>query len=300
MSDEYQDPQTTLRIHSLHVYPVKSCAGLSLTDALVIETGLEFDRTWMVVDAQGSFVTQRQLPRMALVQVELNTFEMVLRAPGMPALHVALDTVEKPTRVHIWKDTVPAYDLGELCAQWFSDFLGQPLRLVRHNAAHKRLSDPAWTGPLPAENAFSDGFPLLVTSVAALDDLNELLEAAGQAPVTMERFRPNIVLDDLEAHGEDFLDEIHFDTPVGPVRLKLVKPCPRCTIPDVDPATGETSPAVGDALRSYRADERLAGKITFGMNAIILDGADRPLQVGMEGRATYAFDDIAGLDAGEP
>ena len=284
------DGEVRVGLNALHVYPVKSCAGVALDDSLLIETGLEFDRTWMVVDARGEFVTQRQLPRMVLVRPQLKTFEMVLRAPGMLALHVALDTVEKPLRVRVWDDEVAAFDMGDLCAQWFSDFLGRPLRLVRFDPAQQRLSAPRWTGAIEAENTFTDGFPILVASTAGLDELNRRLFAQGQAAVTMARFRPNLVLDGLAAHGEDALDEILFDTPDGPVRLKLVKPCSRCPIPDVDPISAETGHAVGDTLAGYRADARLGGQITFGMNAVIVEGIERALRVGMTGTAAIRFD----------
>ncbi|HKW82499.1 MAG TPA: MOSC N-terminal beta barrel domain-containing protein [Burkholderiaceae bacterium] len=279
-----------VRLHSLHVYPIKSCAGIRLDEALLIETGLEFDRAWMVVDLQGRFVTQRELPRMALIRPTLRQSDMVLRAPGMLALHVQLDAVEAPTRATVWDDEVAAYDMGDLCAQWFSDFLGRPLRLVRFDPEQKRLSDKRWSGAIDAENAFADGFALLVASTAGLAELNQRLAAAGHDAVTMERFRPNIVLDGLEAHGEDALDEIEFDSDDGVVRLKLVKPCGRCSIPDVNPATGETGHAVGDTLASYRADARLEGALTFGMNAVIVEGVERALRAGMPGRATFRFD----------
>ncbi len=280
----------TVSVASLHVYPIKSCGGVTLTESMVIETGLEFDRAWMVVDAAGRFVTQRELPRLVLIQPMLKSAEMVLRAPGMLALHVALDRVETPTRVTVWNDEVAAYDMGDLCAQWFSDFLGQPLRLARFDPEQKRLSDHRWTGSLDAENAFADGFPILVASSAGLAEFNRRLIAQDQAAVTMARFRPNLVLDGLDAHGEDALDEITFATPDGPVRLKLVKPCARCPIPDVDPATGERGHAVGDVLASYRVDSRMDGALTFGMNAVIVEGIERVLRVGLSGEATYAFD----------
>src|SRR5438045_3522122 len=92
-----------VRLAALNVYPVKSCAGVSLDESLLVETGLEFDRTWMVVDAQGRFVTQRELPRMALIVPTLKTCDMVLRAPGMLAMHLALDAVDAPCRVRVWK-----------------------------------------------------------------------------------------------------------------------------------------------------------------------------------------------------
>jgi uncharacterized protein len=277
-------------VNQLCVYPIKSCAGVSLTDSLLIETGLEFDRAWMVVDAHGMFVTQRQLPRMALIQPTLKSLEMVLRAPGMMALHVALDTVEKATQVQVWNDKVAAYDMGDLAAQWLTDFLGQPLRLVRFDPEQKRLSNKSWTGSIEAENAFSDGFPILVTSTASLIEVNRRLRLAGQADITMTRFRPNVVLDGLDAHGEDHLDELVFATAQGEIRLKLVKPCTRCSIPDVDPLTGVQGHAVGDVLASYRADARMQGALTFAMNAVIVSGIDAELKVGMQGDASFRFE----------
>jgi len=280
----------TIRVQSLHLYPVKSCAGVEVGEALLIETGFDLDRTWMVIDPDGQFVSQREQPRMALIQPTLKTSEMILRAPGMLALHIALDTVEAATTVRVWEQPVRAYDMGPLAARWFSDFLGREVRLVRFDPEQRRLSERRWTGALEAENAFQDGFPLLVASTASLAELNRRLVAAGAAPATMARFRPNLVLDGLEAHGEDGLDEIAFTADEGPIRLRLVKPCARCPIPDVDPATGEPGHAVGDTLARYRADPRHGGKITFGMNAVIVAGLERKLRVGMQGTATIRFD----------
>ncbi|MDQ2734100.1 MAG: MOSC N-terminal beta barrel domain-containing protein [Pseudomonadota bacterium] len=277
-------------VQSVHVHPVKSCAGLAPAEALLVETGFDLDRAWMVTDGDFKFVTQRELPRMALVQPTLKGDEMILRAPGMLALHVALERVEARCQARVWEDRVEAYDMGSLCAHWFSDFLGRPLRLVRFDPEQKRLADHRWTGPIDAETALQDGYPLLVASTASLAEVNRRLVVAGEEPVTMARFRPNIVLDGLEAHGEDHLDEIVFDTADGPVRLKLVKPCSRCPMPDVDPATGIGGHAVGDVLQQYRADARLGGALTFGMNAVIVEGFGCSLGVGLSGRAGYRFD----------
>lgn len=279
-----------LRLAALMVHPVKSCGGVVVDEALLIDTGLEFDREWMVVDTHGRFVTQRELPRMALVQPQIKSTELVLRAPGMLALHLSLESVEEPCRVTVWSDEVAAYDMGELAAQWFSDFLGRPLRLVRFDPAQRRLSSRKWTGDIEAENAFSDGFPVLVASQGSLDEVNRRLAGAGHAAVTLQRFRPNLVIDGIEPHDEDNIDEIHFETPQGPVVLKLVKPCSRCTIPDVDPRTGEQGHAVADTLQAYRSDARLDGALTFAMNAVIVEGVDHILRTGMPGTATYRFD----------
>jgi hypothetical protein len=284
-------------IDQLWVYPVKSCAGIALPEAELTDTGLAFDRTWMVVDSQGEFVTQRELPRMALIQPAFKMGQLVLRAPGMLALHLALDAAEAPLRVRVWEDEVDAYDMGDVAAQWFSDFLGpdapadlKRLRLARFDPAVRRLCSPRWTGGREAITQFSDGFGLLVASTASLAGLNERLAAAGHAPVTMQRFRPNIVLAGVEAHDEDRVGPMHIATAEGEAVVETVKPCARCPMPNIDPVTAEPSPEVGDTLQGYRQDARLNGAVTFGMNAIVLQGDGLVLRVGQAVRADWAFD----------
>ena len=282
-------------IAQLFVYPVKSCAGVEVPEVLLTETGLEFDRAWMVVDADGVFVSQRELPRMALIRPQLKQLEMVLRAPGMLALHIAFDRVEQPVRVTVWRDEVAAYDMGDIAAQWFSDFLSEPgrpqtLRLVRFDPEHQRLSNPAWTNGVAAPNQFADGFAVLVTSEASLAELNDRLVAAGHAAVDMARFRPNIVLAGIEAQDEDRVETMHVTTAEGEARIQPAKPCPRCPIPDIDPVTAVSSPEVGDTLRSFRANPRVDGAITFGMNCIVIDGIDHLLKVVQPVRADFRFD----------
>lgn len=290
MSSFYPESDVSGTIARLFVYPVKSCAGVEVQEALLTETGLDLDRAWMVVDAQGEFVTQRSQPRMALIRPQIRTSEVVLRAPGMLALHLGLDTVEAPASVALWGETVPAWDMGAVAAQWFSDFLGQPCRLVRFDPEYQRLSSMRWTGGVEAPNQFSDGFPVLVCSEASLQDLNARLGALGHAAVGIERFRPNVVLAGGEPHDEDRLDMIRLDAADAEVHLQPVKPCARCPIPDVDPATGETGTAVGSTLRTYRQDRRLDGAITFGMNAIVRRGAGSLLRVGQRFAADLRFD----------
>jgi len=284
------DDGVACRIAALHVHPIKSCAGIAVSERALGPTGLDLDRDWMVVDAEGQMLTQRELPRMALVQPSFKHGDVVLRAPGMLALHLRVDTVEAATRSAVWGTPVHAFDMGALAGQWFSDFLGQPgLRLLRFDLDHPRLVEAGWTAGLPAETAFSDGFPLLVVGSASLAELNRRLVERGEEAVTMQRFRPNIVLDGLEAFDEDHLDALDIDTPEGPVRLRLTKPCVRCNIPDVDPATAATGHAVGDTLATFRANARMKGGITFGMNAVIETGFDLTLRTGMAVRARYAF-----------
>jgi uncharacterized protein YcbX len=128
-----------------------------------------------------------------------------------------------------------------------------------------------------------------VANAASLDELNGRLAAKGVAPVTMQRFRPNLVLSGLQAFDEDHLHELDSAPREGPVRLRLVKPCTRCSIPNVDPATATTAHEPGDTLASYRADPRMKGGITFGMNAVVLEGFEHTLRAGQAVTATWRF-----------
>jgi uncharacterized protein len=278
------------QIAQLFVYPIKSCAGVSLTEAVLLDTGLDLDRAWMVVDGEGEFVSQRELPRMALIKPTLKFNEVILRAPGMLALHLSVNEVQEPTRVRVWSDEVKAYDMGDIAAQWFSDFLDQKLRLVRFDPEQERLSSKKWTGEINAPNQFSDGYPLLVLSQSALGPLNERLAKLGHGAVGVERFRPNIVLSDLEAHDEDRVDALHIACEEGDAQLRLVKPCPRCPIPNIDPATAESNPLVSQALVQYRADQRVDGALTFGMNAVLASAGEFTLRVGQTVGGNFRFE----------
>ncbi len=292
-------------IARLFIYPVKSCAGIDMTDVVLYDTGLDYDRAWMVVDAGGEFVSQREQPRLALVTPQFRRGELILRAPGMLALHVNLDGVEGAVKVQVWDDQVPAFDMGDIAAQWFADFLslteaGLPganaakMRLVRFDPEHNRLASKKWTGGVDAPYQFADGFPLLVTSNASIDSLNGKLATSGHPAVGVERFRPNIVLAGVDAHDEDRLQSYRIQAADanGPLQvvLKPCKPCARCSIPDVNPATGASSPEVSDHLQTYRANAQMDGAITFGMNAIIERGVGATLRVGQKVSGNFKFD----------
>lgn len=279
------------RVAALNVHPIKSCAGVAVDEALLIETGFDLDRAFMAVDAHGQMLTQRQWPRMALIRPTLRRDDMVLRGPGMLALHVRLDTAEAPTRVQVWRDIVKAFDMGDLASQWFSDCLGLPgTRLVRFDPDQQRPSDPRWVGELAAGTAFADGYPLLVCNTASLADLNARIEAVGGSAVAMQRFRPNLVLDGLQPFDEDALSTLSLETDEGPVVLRLVKPCVRCSVPDVNPDDASVGTEPGATLARFRSDPRMDGGITFGMNAVVVEGVDRVLRVGQAVSGRFAFD----------
>lgn len=259
-------------IVALHCYPLKSARGLDLPQAQLTPAGIAHDRRWMLISASGRFLTQRELPRMALIQPRVSAGELLLQAPDMPPLRVPLEQAHRIVTVQVWKDECPALDEGDAAAQWCSRLLQRECRLVRFDPEHRRLSSRAWTGTIEAENRFSDGFPLLVISRASLADLNARLAT----PLPMNRFRPNIVLDGIGPYEEDQIDELFCDE----VRLRIVKPCTRCRITTTDQARGELD---GEeplrTLKSYRYDAQLRG-VLFGQNAVIVQGLNAVLRCG--------------------
>jgi uncharacterized protein YcbX len=267
-----------ISVVSLHVYPVKSCRGIERSQAVVTDAGLEHDREWMVVTEDGRFLTQREEPRLALIETDVDDARLRLSAAGHDAVEVPLERGGEPREVVVWRHHCVAHDQGEESARWLSGFLGRPLRLVRFDPQHRRLSDREFTGATPGYSRFADAYAFLVLSLASLADLNARLPA----PLPMNRFRPNVVIDGVEAYGEDAIRELH----AGPLTLRLVKACTRCTIPTTDQATAERHPAEPlRTLRRYRWDERLRG-VTFGQNAIVVEGAGARLRVGEELTAT--------------
>lgn len=279
-------------LSQLFVYPVKSCAGIALESVRIAETGLAQDRNWMIVDQTGRFVTQRQIPHMCWIGTSLTDRVLVLSAPGFGSIDVAFDREGPDCEVIIWRDTVRAQDMGDAVAGWLDAFLAVPgrrFRLVRFAGHSPRLSDLSWTSGVRVPNLFSDGFPVLVVTQGAIDALNRHLRVQGADPVGVQRFRPNIVLSGLQAHEEDLLGRITIRTGTGPIVLELVKPCTRCSIPDINPYTAIASPEVSEALAGYRRLDRMEGAVCVGMNAIVSEGGGRTLHTGLPFEADYAF-----------
>jgi uncharacterized protein YcbX len=280
-------------ISQLNLYPIKSCAGLSLKEATLTEAGLAtqliYDREWMVIDDNNVALTQRTHPRMALIQPKIKGDHLEIRAPGMLALEIPLDLPDPALTprltVTVWENPILAFDLGPLCATWFSKFLDTPVRFVRFHSEAQRFAKEKWTGDVKAPTLFADGYPLLVLSQASHDDLNQKMRAAGREAIPIERFRANIILSDCNAHDEDYAE----DLVSGEIRIKPVKPCSRCDLPAVCQRTGEVGPNPLDILQTYRADERIEGAISFGMNAIVLGGDGQTLRVGQELTLNLAF-----------
>ncbi len=286
-------------ISQLNVYPIKSCAGIALDEARLFAHGLEYDRHWMLVDTNGRFVTQRTMPRMALIETELAGGELVVRAPGQTPFHTPLDAsaLSEAERldVTVWRSTLTALDTGAEAAQWFSTFLGAPLRLVRFDPSAQRIANRERTGDTIAPLRFADGYPLLVIGQASLDDLNARLAKKGVDAIPMNRFRPNLVLSGIDAYEEDYIDTLRIATEAGEIGLRIVKPCTRCPIPTIDQLSGAPDPRwphePTDTMSAYRADARMDGQLTFGQNAVVTDGAGAALAVGCDAAIELRFEE---------
>ncbi|MES3024545.1 MAG: MOSC N-terminal beta barrel domain-containing protein [Pseudomonadota bacterium] len=279
-------------LSELVLYPIKSCAGISVPEVTLTRVGLALDgvrdREWMVVDNNGFCLTQREYPRMALIMPQVRADSLALSAPGMPVLEIALvqPNAGAATReVHIWDDSVLADDCGDAAAAWFSEVLGVASRLVRFHAGATRLASAKWTGGVDAPTQFADGYPVLVAGTASLADLNEKLVAAGRSPLPMNRFRPNLVIDGIDAFEEDYVDSFG----LGAAVLKPVKPCGRCPMPSIDQASGERGPDPLDIMQAYRRKAQVGDEICFGMNAIVIEGEGERLFVGQAVSVALAF-----------
>lgn len=278
-------------VTELIIYPIKSCTGISVPEAQFHISGLSaqgvHDREWMLVTRAGQFLTQREYPRMALVTPRIDGDAVEVTAPGLPPLRLPLahDAAAPPVKVRIWDDHVDAADCGDAAASWFADAIGGACRLVRFRPDVRRPTSTRWTGGAAAETRFADGYPILVIGQASLDDLTARLAAAGRASLPMNRFRPNLVVDGIEAFEEDYVESFA----AGGLALRPVKPCARCPIPSIDQATGIAGPDPLDILQSYRANPRMEGAVCMGMNCIVTEGWEGYLRVGQQLETAIAF-----------
>ena len=249
-------------LSQIFIYPIKSLGGIALDTALVQERGLQYDRRWMLVDAQGQFLTQRSLAHMALLQVQVQSGELTVihrTRPELPALAIPFET-ENPNRlqVTVWEDTCEAVEVSAAANAWFSRALGLPCRLVFMPDDCHRQVDLAYARPGDI-TSFSDGFPLLMVGEASLADLNGRLSQ----PVPVDRFRPNLVFSGGAPFEEDTWD--HFRIGLHPFRG--VKPSGRCVVTTIDQQTAHKGTEPLRTLAGYRQQGH---KILFGQNVLPL------------------------------
>lgn len=245
-----------MRLARIYVHPIKSAKGISLQRAELDSLGLRQDRRWMLVNAEGTFLSQRSLPEMTLISTAFSGDELEVNAPGMFTLSLPLEPPDTGKRlpVNIFGDELRAAPAGEEADSWFTEFLGVACSLVYMPENAVRHVDPRYAAA-QEKVAFADGFPLLMFSEASLDDLNSRLPEA----VSERRFRPNLVISGCNAFAEDGWDRMS----IGGMSLRVAKPCSRCTIPTVDPDTAVRGKEPLRTLNEYR---KAGSKVMFGQN----------------------------------
>lgn len=272
-----------MQITQLVLYPVKSLKGISVDHSEVQEHGLAWDRRWMLVDAQQRFVTQRQLPALATIEVALTDEHLVLSHPNVTPLKVPLAEPEGNLRlVNVWKDHCKALPESDEVSHWLVEALGeqaQGLSLVRFANEFKRAVEEDFLDGGEAHTYFSDGYPFLITTSGSLDALNQALIKDGQSPVPMNRFRPNIVIECDEAWAEDRWATLFEQS--GAFKLAIRKPCKRCKVTTIDQHTAAV-PAPAEPLKTLlelNTQPTLKGAY-FGQNATLLSGQGATIRVG--------------------
>lgn len=213
----------------------------------------------MLVDDEGICLTQRKLPRMVLIEPRFDASDLVLTAPGTSPLVIRKWSGEgESIPVRIWRDNLNLPHPDQAYDEWFSSFLGRTCRLVHLPDEVRRNVEPPFEDT-KWQVSLANAYPLLVLAQASLD----LLNAKLPCPIDVEHFRPNLVLADSASHAEDGLNEIG----IGSVRLRVVKPCARCSIVLVDPATAKVHVEPLRTLTGYRS---MPNGVMFGQNALVV------------------------------
>jgi uncharacterized protein YcbX len=255
-----------MHVAALHIHPVKSLRGLAVESARVDSLGAVGDRRFMVVDPSGTFLTQRTVPRMALVDAFLDDSSLTLRSRGFEDVHVRRDPDPQASlaTVRVWKsEGLKAEDCGDPACSWLTAVLETPCRLVRIGPEFSRPVSAEFSAP-GDRMGFSDAFPFLVVSEASLRDLNSRIEASGGAPLPMNRFRTNLVVAGCEPYQEDSLKRVR----IGEIVFRATRPCIRCIVTTTDQLTGVRGKEPMRTLAGYRRDPGDPTQVRFGQNLV--------------------------------
>jgi uncharacterized protein YcbX len=255
-------------VSALYEYPLKSCRGHQVASSAFDRFGPVGDRRWMVVDGHGDFLTQRDLPAMAAVEATPTEHGLYLSAPGMQRLLVQRPQTGPPYIAAVWNDYVDTLDCGDDAAEWLGRYLDTPSRLVVTGPNYRRPVRRAGQG---AHTSLADGYPFLLISEASLEDLNSRMDR----PLSMDRFRPNIVVKDCPPYAEDNWAQFR----IGTATFAAVKPCSRCAITTTDQMSGSRDGK--EPLRTLAKYRRLNNdaQVFFGQNVVHLE-AEGEIRVG--------------------
>lgn len=307
------DPEQSSEITpviALYVYPIKSCRGISLQSSAMMSEGLLYDRRFMFIDDKNNFLTIRQDSRMTLIRPQLTnpdhpeTCELVVSIDGnsgdsfrVPAQPLATDLAAQGAAVEtvtIWEKKQLAYVFPSSITSIISDFLEFPVRLAYCTpelAARAFKGTDATLNGISGTVGFADIYPLQIASISSLEDLNDHLTKREQSNITVERFRPNVVLEGLSPWDEDSWLVVSFISCTqdeGRLVVDILCRCARCLVPNVMPDTAvkDLHEPWSTLMQFRRIDEGIKYKPCFGMlGAPRLDitpfsGSDRNQYVG--------------------
>ncbi len=244
-------------LSSIFLYPIKSLRGIQVDQWDIIETGLKYDRQWMLIDQQQNFLSQRRLPKMALISTQIKEPYLIVSAPNQNDLILVLSPPNtQRLTINIWHDQYPVQTVSPEADQWFSDFLQSPCQLVYQSENNIRQVDPHYANPTD-QTKFSDGFPFLITTEASLALLNQQMGLS----FSMQRFRPNLVISDCKSYEEDTWRQLS----INAIHFRLPKPCSRCSIPQIDPETAQSGK---EPLRTLALTRKWGNQVFFGQNAL--------------------------------
>lgn len=247
----------TRTVTALYRYPVKSCRGIGIERGEIGPRGFDGDRGFVIVNENRVFLTQRDIPRLALIVPKLAETTLSLSALGTEPITLPIRRAGPIEPVTVWRDTCEAVDQGDDVANWLSGYLDRDVRLMRMADGSVRRVDPAYARQPDDQVSFADAYPFLLISQASLDDLNSRMGA----PLPMNRFRPNIVVAGCEPYAEDSWRTIR----IGSVLFDVVKPCARCVTTQIDQATAKQG---ADPLRTLARYRLVNGGMLFGQNLI--------------------------------
>jgi uncharacterized protein YcbX len=247
-----------MKVESIWIYPVKGMKGRAVSSAIVEPRGFRFDRRWMLVDAGGTFLSQRKIPMMAILAAKVEKSCLIVSAPGAPDLGVDLFGTGPARIVTIWRSEVEANTYDASVDRWFSERLGFPCSLVRMSDSTLRATNPDYS--LPGDHvSFADGYPITLATTSSLQDLNARLPEA----IGMDRFRPNIVASGV---AEPWIEETWKRVRIGSLEYRVAKPCGRCQVTTIDQERG--TPTGDEPLRTLATFRPRTPAVNFSINLI--------------------------------
>ncbi len=250
-----------MHLSEIVVYPVKSLGGIQLSEAKVIQSGLEYDRRWLLIDQENRFVSQRTMPVLTTLAVQIRDKAIYVHEKQNETNGIEIPwtlTSEQPVTVTVWDDQIQSYQYPNHINQWFSNYLNKPVRLVKMSAEKPRTKQ-LQVAPYNSTMSYADGYPFLVLSKASVEKISQ--EIGEQ--IDIRQFRANLIIDGCEAFAEDQLQEFS----ISDVHFQMVKPCKRCQVIGIHQDTGVSSK---EPIRYLSKTRKQGNHIIFGMNAALI------------------------------